>query len=79
MLRLAWDAFVVYRATAAKPSDQSQEALMVSIAALGSWGALMVSGLFEYNFGDSEVLTLFLFFMSAPYAFDFRAPEAGSA
>jgi len=23
----------------------------------------------EYNFGDSEVLTLFLFIMSAPYAF----------
>ena len=28
----------------------------------------MVAGMFEYNFGDSEVLTLFLFIMSAPNA-----------
>ena len=34
----------------------------------------MVSGLFEYNFGDSEVLLLFLFLTSVPYA-DVR--EAG--
>jgi hypothetical protein len=34
----------------------------------------MVSGLFEYNFGDSEVLLLFLFLMSVPYA---AAPGAG--
>jgi hypothetical protein len=35
---------------------------------MGSWVALVVAGMFEYNFGDSEVLTLFLFLMSAPYA-----------
>ena len=29
----------------------------------------MVAGMIEYNFGDSEVLTLFLFIVSAPYAF----------
>ena len=43
--------------------------------ALGSWAALMVAGLFEYNFGDSEVLTLFLFIMSAPYAYSREIAE----
>ncbi len=30
--------------------------------------ALFVAGLFEFNFGDSEVLMVFLFLVSAPYA-----------
>jgi O-antigen ligase len=77
MLRLAWDALVAYRSAAASHAERGREGLTVSMAALGCWGALMVSGLFEYNFGDSEVLTLFLFFMSAPYAFD--VGEAGAA
>lgn len=42
---------------------------MAATAALACWAALMISGLFEYNFGDSEVLALFLFFVAAPYAF----------
>ncbi|MBI4456996.1 MAG: O-antigen ligase family protein [Acidobacteria bacterium] len=29
--------------------------------------ALLVAGMFEYNFGDSEVLTLFLFVVTSPY------------
>ncbi|MBZ5551972.1 MAG: O-antigen ligase family protein [Acidobacteriia bacterium] len=38
------------------------------LAALLSTVALVVAGLFEFNFGDSEVLILFLFLISAPYA-----------
>ncbi|MDE2758080.1 MAG: O-antigen ligase family protein [Acidobacteriota bacterium] len=38
--------------------------------------ALFVAGLFEFNFGDSEVLMVFLFLVSAPYAL---VPTAGSA
>jgi O-antigen ligase len=30
--------------------------------------AFLSAGLFEYNFGDSEVLTFFLFLLTAPYA-----------
>jgi putative inorganic carbon (HCO3(-)) transporter len=40
------------------------------IAALSSLAALtgfLVAGLFEYNFGDSEVLMLFLFIVSIPF------------
>jgi putative inorganic carbon (hco3(-)) transporter len=73
MIRLAWDALSVYRC-ACNPSHpigegSRKEALIASSAALGAWIALLIAGVGEYNFGDSEVLTLFLFIMSAPYAF----------
>jgi len=72
MVRLAWDAFRVFRSSGGLSSthrDEDNEALMVSTAALGAWAALIAAGMFEYNFGDSEVLTLFLFMTSVPYAF----------
>jgi putative inorganic carbon (hco3(-)) transporter len=68
MGRLGWDAFLVYRSARKIPVGPDNEALHVSIAALGAWMALMISGFFEYNFGDAEVLTLFLFIMACPYA-----------
>jgi hypothetical protein len=37
-------------------------------AALGALTGLFVAGLFEYNFGDSEVLMLTLLLMALPYA-----------
>jgi putative inorganic carbon (HCO3(-)) transporter len=73
MFRLAWDALRCYR-YASGPSFSSgeglrKEALTASSAALAAWVAFMIAGMFEYNFGDSEVLTLFLFIVSTPYAF----------
>lgn len=69
MLRLLWDSWNGHRrARALEPGGHALEARMVSLAAVGGWCAMMAAGLFEYNFGDSEVLTLFLFMMSAPYA-----------
>jgi putative inorganic carbon (hco3(-)) transporter len=92
MSRLAWDAWRVYRVAKRTSRDNDEEdkkeALMVSVAALGALAALLFAGLFEYNFGDSEVLTLFLFMMSAPYVYlrDWAAgrkapllPSSGSA
>jgi O-antigen ligase len=73
MLRLAWDAFSCHRQSNGKSfvggESLRREALTASSAALAAWVALMVAGMTEYNFGDSEVLTLFLFIASAPYAF----------
>ena len=73
MIRLAWDALRTYRfaGSSAFPYGEEArwEATIISSAALGSWAALVIAGLLEYNFGDSEVLTLFLFVMSAPYAY----------
>jgi O-antigen ligase len=39
----------------------------VSAAALGVLAALMIAGLFEYNFGDSEVLMFTLMLAALPY------------
>jgi O-antigen ligase len=73
MVRLAWDAWACHRYAKSRSffGDEAsrQEAFIASSAALASWTALVVSGMFEYNFGDSEILMLFLFIMSAPYAF----------
>lgn len=78
MTRLAWDALQTYgRAKSGSyPEGEAvrKEILMVSCGALGAWAALLVAGMFEYNFGDSEVLTLFLFIVSAPYAFRATVP-----
>jgi putative inorganic carbon (hco3(-)) transporter len=80
MIRLAWDARRCHR-YASGPLFSSgeglrKEALIASSAALAAWVALMIAGIFEYNFGDSEVLTLFLFIASAPYAFDCPKKES---
>ena len=40
----------------------------LSINGLACLCAFGVAGLFEYNFGDSEVLILLLFFVGAPFA-----------
>jgi O-antigen ligase len=76
MLRLAWDALKCHRhaAGSSPPADENRrgDALTASAAALAAWAALLAAGMFEYNFGDSEVMTLFLFIMSAPYAFTGR-------
>ncbi len=40
----------------------------VADAALAGWLALLVEGCFEYNFGTSPVLMLFLFVSAAPFA-----------
>jgi O-antigen ligase len=46
----------------------------LAAAALSGLAALMTAGLFEYNFGDSEVLMLFLMLTTLPAAAD-RAPQ----
>jgi O-antigen ligase len=43
---------------------------LLSAAALAAVIALMTAGLFEYNFGDSEVLMLFLIIVTLPAAAD---------
>ena len=39
----------------------------VAVAALASWVAVMAGGLFEYNFGDSEIFILLLLITALPY------------
>jgi putative inorganic carbon (hco3(-)) transporter len=73
MIRLAWDSLRCYRNANSNSFSGGEslrrETLMASSAAIAAWAALLIAGMLEYNFGDSEVLTLFLFITSAPYAF----------
>ena len=78
MGRLAWDALRVYR-SARKNTPRSDGALVISTAALGVWAALLAAGMFEWNFGDSEPLTLFLFMAAAPYAITVAAAKPKTA
>ena len=48
-------------------TDPRSYPLVVAIAALVG---ILVAGLFEYNFGDSEVMMLLLFVLTAPYVVD---------
>ncbi|HEX9365707.1 MAG TPA: O-antigen ligase family protein [Vicinamibacterales bacterium] len=50
----------------------------LSNAGLAIIGAMLAAGLFEYNFGDSEFLMLFLVLVTLPYAAE-RAPVAAAA
>jgi O-antigen ligase len=45
----------------------------IAAAGLAAVAAMLAAGLFEYNFGDSEFLMLFLVLITLPYAVD-RAP-----
>jgi hypothetical protein len=46
-------------------------------AALAAWLALVVEGCFEFNFGTSPVLMLFLFVTSTPFVVDKQARVEG--
>lgn len=48
----------------------------IAIGALAVWTAVMAGGLFEYNFGDSEILMLLLLVAAAPYALKQERDEA---
>jgi O-antigen ligase len=61
-IRLLWDFVSFVRRPAA--DGFSTYSAISSIAVLT---AFLTAGLFEYNFGDSEILILLLFFMTVPY------------
>jgi O-antigen ligase len=48
----------------------------IAAAGLAAVAAMLVAGLFEYNFGDSEFLMLFLVLITLPYAADRDPIEA---
>jgi len=60
MLALGWHILRIRR----RLSNQR----WVADAALAAWVAFLVEGFFEFNFGTSPVLMVFLFVMSTPFA-----------
>jgi O-antigen ligase len=61
MLKLGWDHWLRFR----RVEENSRFIPAVGFIAVVT---LFLAGLFEFNFGDSEVLMVFLFLVSAPYA-----------
>jgi len=67
---IAWLTFVIWTLSSLikriKNKDPSVRPL--TVGALAGFLALLAAGLFEYNFGDSEILTLLLFIITIPFA-----------
>ncbi len=61
-VRLFWDFARFFRDPA---SDRFLSC--ISMSGIGVLVAFLLAGLFEYNFGDSEILILLLFFITIPY------------
>jgi O-antigen ligase len=65
-----WLWFVVSAAMGLRPLlDRSRHRVLAAVA-LGALAAMLTAGLFEYNFGDSEFLMLFLILITLPFAAD---------
>ena len=72
---LVWLWFI---ATLVRDFFRQRRALYPSLsnAGLAVIGAMLAAGLFEYNFGDSEFLMLFLVLVTLPYAAAAAPPDA---
>jgi O-antigen ligase len=70
MGRIGWDLFRFTRSPVA-------ELRWTAVAGLAVLVSFLVAGMFEYNFGDSEMLMLFLFLVSLPYGLAGGGSETG--
>jgi O-antigen ligase len=75
-----WTWFVVALAVALFRGFQADRERTLGAAALAALAAMLAAGLFEYNFGDSEFLMMFLVMVTLPFAARnaaTRSPHAG--
>lgn len=70
-----WFIFTLLRDFVARRKGEFRSLSNAGIAAIA---AMLAAGLFEYNFGDSEFLMLFLVLVTVPYAAE-RARDAAAA
>jgi O-antigen ligase len=65
-----WVWFIVTLTRDVLRKCRSSSLPSIPTAALAAIGAMLAAGMFEYNFGDSEFLMLFLVIVTLPYAAD---------
>jgi len=65
---LVWLWFVISLLVALFRLFRTQSDNVPAAAALAAVAAMLAAGLFEYNFGDSEFLMLFLVLVTLPFA-----------
>src|SRR5205085_7452937 len=63
-----WLWFVVALTVAAARQFHAGDQRFLAAAALAAITAMLAAGLFEYNFGDSEFLMMFLILVTLPFA-----------
>ncbi|HSR67945.1 MAG TPA: O-antigen ligase family protein [Acidobacteriota bacterium] len=63
-----WGVLAVSLLHMARRAGDDRFLFFASVSALTSLAAFLAAGLFEYNFGDSEVVILLLFLIASPYA-----------
>jgi O-antigen ligase len=68
VVALASALFRMFRSALASGSADRQRERILAATALASIAAMLAAGLFEYNFGDSEFLMLFLVLITLPFA-----------
>lgn len=72
MAALAWQFVTIRRRLA-----RERRSTWIADAAIAAWLAFVVEGCFEYNFGASPVLMLFLFASSTPFVLEKRLTAEG--
>jgi O-antigen ligase len=75
----AWAWFVLRLAIELARRFRAGRNRFLAAAALAAMIAMLSAGLFEYNFGDSEFLMLFLIIVALPLAADSTDPAHGRA
>jgi hypothetical protein len=67
---LSWLVFWIWALVSLLKLSQNKlpSIFPLTAAALAGLLALFTAGFFEYNFGDSEVVTLFLYLITVPFA-----------
>ena len=68
-------AFFVRAVRAARRAREPRDRALVT-GAIAAIAGFLVAGLFEYNFGDTEVLLVALFMMSIVFVIEREAPTA---
>ena len=62
-----WFIFELYASLLDMLKTMRDDLRWVALSAMATLTGFVVAGFFAYNFGDSEVLLLFLFIVSVPY------------
>jgi len=73
---MIWVAFIVVVVRDLLQRFRTSRYPSIAAAGLAAVAAMLVAGLFEYNFGDSEFLMLFLVLITLPFAADREPIEA---
>ena len=74
-----WLAFIALLATGVFRLFRGGHDRVLAAGALAAIAAVLAAGMFEYNFGDSEFLMLFLVIVTLPFAAERPDPHAAAA